>query len=536
MKPTDTDAPGAADPAPLSPPRRPDDPGAPFEIEVRLSARWRWAVIVLFAALITLPGVRREFSGDGVRGAMAAVFQANPDQPVADRLRAVEKRVDDGAWTRPFRAWMQTVLWRAFDEGNRKVLVGRDGWLFHRPGVQALTGRGPVLGPTHSVAKDPSLKEWDGPIPVIREFAAQLRERGIRLVLVPVPDKAALWASRLPGAGGAGTPIRRRHPDWPALVDALRGRVEVVDLSAPLPYLRDDTHWEAAGARTAAAAVAAAIRPAAAAPPDPGTAVELTDQGDLVASLGLTAAAAARLRTPVRVPVAPPFESSAEAPVVLLGDSNVNMYDDGSLPFHQRGAGFASWLGACLGEPLHVIAINGGGATQVRQRFASLPDDVVRAKKTVVWVLAERDLFMDPAVARANGVEWRRVRFNPMASPPATPAPPDGALVIEATLRSKSELLDMNSVVYPDALYTAEFAVDRVISGAYTPQDLAVVLWNFRNRVVQPTARLNPGQRLRLTLVPFLQNSELSKMPLHDDLQRFDLELLFAEKAEVIEP
>jgi len=530
--------PEAAAPTPtLSPPRRPQDPGAPFPVEVRLSARACRVVIVIFVALIALPGLWREASPDAVRGTLAAVFQTGSDEPVADRLRAVERRVDDAVWPRPIRAWMQTLMEGSLREGNRKVLPGRDGWLFHRPGVQALTGRGPVLGPVHSVAKDPSLQEWTSPIPVILEFADRLRERGLRLVLVPVPDKAAVCSARLPGSRASGASGRLRHPDWHRLVDALHGTVEVVELNDPLPYLRDDTHWEADGARVAAAAVAAVLRPAAATLPAPVSLVELSDTGDLVASLGLTPAAAARRRTTLRAPVAPVAESSVNARVVVLGDSNVTMYDDPGLPFHHRGAGFASWLSACLSEPLHVIAVNGGGATEVRRRLAALPDDVVRAKEAVVWVLAERDLFMDPAVARAHGVEWRPVRFNPEPSiSPAATAASGASLVIEATLRSLSERLDVNAVVYPDALFTAEFAVERVVAGTYAPKELAVVLWNFRNRVVAPSARLVPGQRLRLTLVPFLGRDDLIRMPLQDDLQRFDLELLFAEQAEVIPP
>lgn len=518
------------------PPRRGDDPGAPFPVEVRLSARSRWAIISLFLTIILLPGLLREGSSDAVRDSVLAVFRPGAER-VVDRLRALQDRVDDGAWTDPVRAHVQTALFRLFREGNRKVLVGRDGWLFHRPGIQALTGRGPILGPTHSVAKDPALKQWDGPIPVIRDFAAQLKERGIRLILVPVPDKASLWTRQLVPAASARAalaPARLRHPDWPRFVAALGDAVEVVDLDLPLPYLSDDTHWKQAGARAAAQVVTTRFRTQ---PADTQTLIEVTTlnaQGDLVASLGLTEAAAWRSTTYVSATNL--VVSDPNASVVLLGDSNVNMYDDPSLPFHHPGAGFGSWLAASLDQPIHVIALNGGGATQVRQRFAALPDDVVRAKKTVIWVIAERDLFMDPTVARTNGVEWKRVAFNPNRSQPATPAAPDAVLVVEATLRAKSKVLELNAVNYPDSVFTAEFTVDRVIAGTYAEPELAVVLWNFRQRVVQPTARLTPGQKVRLTLVPWLEQGDLTKTNLEDDFQRFDLPLLYAEKAEVIGP
>jgi alginate O-acetyltransferase complex protein AlgJ len=528
---TPSDAAAAAAEAPAA--RRRDDPGAPFPIEVRIGGRWRWMFIGAFLAMITLPGVLREFSGDRVLEAFAALIPHGAE-PITARLRTVEKQIEDAAWTRPVRARLQTVLHALFAEGNRKVLVGRDGWLFHRPGVQALTGRGPVLGPTHSVAKDPALREWTGALPVIQEFATQLEERGIRLLLVPVPDKAALWSAHLPRTTGTAGPARRYHPDWPAFVDELRGKVEVVDLTDALPYLRDDTHWDSHGARAAAAAVAGVVSGKPVSPPEPAGHTALAGQGDLVGLLGLTEAAAARHQSTLTVPWVAPVDSDDSAPTVVLGDSNVNMYDDPGLPYHQPGAGFASWLAASLGEPLHVIAINGGGATQVRQRFAALPDDVVRSKMTVVWVLAERDLFMDPAVARANGVEWQRVVFNPLPSPAATPDLPAGALVVEATLRARSGLLDMNDVNYVDSVFTAEFTVDRLLSGTYAEPELAVVLWHFRQRVVQPTARLTAGQKVRLTLTPWLEKGALTKTNLQDDFQRFDLPLLYAEKVEVL--
>ncbi|MFN0128494.1 MAG: alginate O-acetyltransferase AlgX-related protein [Verrucomicrobiales bacterium] len=515
------------------PTRRRDDPGAPYPVDIQLSARSRWVIISLFLAIILLPGLLREGSSDAVRDSMLAVFRPGEGR-VIDRLRTLEERVDDGAWTHPVRATLQTALYHVFREGNRKVLIGPEGWLFHRPGVQALTGRGPVLGPTHSVAKDPALKEWDGPIPVIREFAAQLQERGIRLILVPVPDKASLSRRQLVFI--TAPLARRRHPDWTQFVAALGDAVEVVDIDLPVPYLPDDTHWEPAGARAAAKVVAALWRNQAVDPPEPSGLTTVSAQGDLVASLGLTVEATSAWRTTIRVPATTPVASDPNATVVLLGDSNVNMYDDPNLPFHHPGAGFGSWFAASLDQPIHVIALNGGGATQVRQRFAALPDDVVRSKKSVIWVLAERDLFMDPAVARAQGVEWKRVAFNPNRSQPAAPSPPDAVLVVEATLRAKSKVLDLKSVNYPDAAFTAEFTVDRVVAGTYAEPELAVVLWNFRQRVVQPTARLTPGQKVRLTLVPWLEQGELIKTNLEDDFQRFDLPLLYAEKAEVVEP
>ena len=142
---------------------------------------------------------------------------------------------------------------------------------------------------------------------------------------------------------------------------------------------------------------------------------------------------------------------------------------------------------------------------------------------------------MDPAVARENGVTWERVVFN-TAEAKAGAAPVARAVVVEATLKACSEVLDMNSVNYPDAVFTAEFTVDRVLDGDYAEKEAYVVMWNFRNRVVQPAARLKPGQKVRLTLTPWLDQGAHTKVNLTDDFLRFDVPLLYAEQLEVVRP
>ena len=248
---------------------------------------------------------------------------------------------------------MQTVLFRVFREGNRKVLVGRDGWLFHRPGVQALTGRGPVLGPTHSVAKDPALKQWEGPIPVIRRLRRAAQRAGDSPRARPGAGQGSHAGSssarRLPRVRALpGCATRIGSDWWPALGE----HVQVIDLADPLPYLPDDTHWEAAGraicsGRRRRLAAAGGHRPF----PSQRQPTDFAARAIWSIRWVWLNKRPRRSRRTVQAPSAPPVESDPSAPIVLLGDSNVNMYDDPSLPFYQRGAGFGSWLSACLNEP-----------------------------------------------------------------------------------------------------------------------------------------------------------------------------------------
>lgn len=536
----------------------------------RLGLRDAWVWALFFCGLIALPGVWRELSSDPVRGVFAHLAEVS-DGTAVSRIRAAEKQVNEGQWTKPIRRTLQSLLLEVFGEANRKVLVGNDGWLFHRPGLRALTGRGPMVPHAYSVSKDHELKQWEGCLPVIQNFASQLEERGIKLLLVPVPDKvsratletlgatrfkphnapvnsASEGQARLEGPSEAvpnGETMRSYHPDWERFTAALNASgVEVYQPDVGR-YLKTDTHWHPSSISQVVDGVAMRalhllnradeIKP-------PRDVEEARDSertrakvatGDLVTALDLGPQAHPFPPETVSVStVAPLAVSDPASEIVLLGDSNVNMYDDPSLPFHEPGAGFASRLRDSLGQPLHIIAINGGGATNVRQEFARLPDEVVRTKKLVIWVLAERDLLMDAEVAKENNVEWKRVVFNSTRSAPPSATEASGALVAEVTLTEKSALQDVAQANYPDAVYVALASVDRVLEGDYPEKEIQLVLWNFRNKEVQPSARYTVGQKLRVTLVPWLEQGTLTSTNLSDDFNRFDIPLYYVPQAE----
>jgi SGNH hydrolase-like domain, acetyltransferase AlgX len=507
--------------------------------EIRLSAGMAWAVIVVFLLLITVPPIAREVSGDGIVAAASRVVTGR-DGRLIDRLRQFEKRVDEAGWIRPLQHGAQGALTAAFNEGNRKVFIGKEGKLFLRPGLRALTGYGPLHPEPLSVAKDPTHGRWQPPLQVIEEFAAQLHERGIALVLAPVPDKAAIWVP----AGRQSQPTPPRHPSGHDFYAALkRAGVRVVDLGDWLEFmppdvvergfLRQDTHWNPVAMMAVARRIAETIpdlrvaREAVASPPP---ALEQVAIGDLVKRLGLPESSTRFGRERVALHPSPMKEfSDVASPVVLLGDSFVNVFEDPSLGWSAHGCGLGAHLAYYLGRPLHIIALNGGGSSECREQFARLPDDIVRAKATVIWVLAERDLFLSASAARDNGVEWRRVAFNPNKST-ESPAPA-AAIVLEATLKAKSALQDVVTSNYPDAVYTAGFNVDRVVAGAYPHPEAVVVLWNFRNRQTQPSAHFQPGQKFRLKVVLWTSRPDLNKINLSDDFSRFDLPLLYGEEA-----
>jgi len=262
--------------------------------------------------------------------------------------------------------------------------------------------------------------------------------------------------------------------------------------------------------------------------------LERESRGDLVEMLGaakgngLFPAEEVTLHRVVREGDASPPAADADSPVVVLGDSFVNIYEDPALGFTDGeetsiGAGFSSHLAASLGRAVHTFAINGGGASAVREAFAALPGEVLAKKRTVVWLLSSRDLLLAELPARRAGIEWREVSF-PEAGKLNLPASA-GVVEITATLREKSRIEDPAQTPYASAIYSALFDADGEADG----DERLIFLWAFRDRKLEPGVSLEPGRRYRLRLVPLEDNAAAGRATRLDDFFRPELEPWFAE-------
>lgn len=236
----------------------------------------------------------------------------------------------------------------------------------------------------------------------------QLAGRGIRLIVVVVPNKAAVQ-----GWGGRDATGVWRSPELQAYQAALAAkRVEVVDLHAtfsaldptrstkPALYLPTDTHWSPIGLEWAAEAIVARIGWAPLAGEYRARASILPHVGDL--ERWRRPSPAPRLEavtqvTDARGNVVSP--RAGEAEVLLLGDSFARIFEDGD----RQGAGLRSQLVRRLGRPVALVQQDGGGATLVRQQLVRRPE-WLRGVKVVVWEFAERDL-------AAADAEWADVEL-----------------------------------------------------------------------------------------------------------------------------
>jgi len=152
---------------------------------------------------------------------------------------------------------LQYLFTRFLDQGNEKVIVGRNGQLFYRPAVDYLVGP-PFLDRHQQFKRSEGHEIWEQPVEpdplkAIFSFRDQLASRNIDLILLPVPVKASVRPGSLAG-NAAGGPLANRS--WNQFIQQLQENgVEVFDIRGHLydfekisgdAYLKTDTHWSPA--------------------------------------------------------------------------------------------------------------------------------------------------------------------------------------------------------------------------------------------------------------------------------------------------
>src|SRR5262245_9601489 len=196
----------------------------------------KWTLTIAFLTLMVgVPLVQRIHEIRSARAGVRAEWTswrdlfsapASPEQPPTAigavmetnrRLMSGIKKYEDGLTedsllTEKLLPPVQEAMTRTLGAGNEKAYVGREGWLFYRPDIELVTGRG-FLAPGHLQARAQGGSETQAapmPDPVlgILKFKQQLAERGIALVVVPVPVKPVVQPEKMSGRyGRASEPI-----------------------------------------------------------------------------------------------------------------------------------------------------------------------------------------------------------------------------------------------------------------------------------------------------------------------------------------
>lgn len=320
----------------------------------------------------------------------------------------------------PSAQWLETAL---LGDGNRRALLGRparEGWLFYRPDVEHLLGRG-FLRPDALEARVAEAPSWAepphaDPRPALRAFRRQLAGRGIELLVVPTPVKPTIHPERFAGREGAfAGEVPLRNPSTARWVRDLEAAGIAVFDPAPLlararkqtgeaQFLATDTHWTPEAmdrvARALADRVEARLEPEAV----PRIRyrrrpVTVSGKGDLVRMLRLPAGRElfASREVTIRMVLRPDgglWAPTDRARVLLLGDSFTNVFSQDELGWG-RSAGLAEQLSYHLGRSLDRIAVNAGGSHTSREALArSLRSDPDRLDgvRLVIYQFAVREL------------------------------------------------------------------------------------------------------------------------------------------------
>jgi alginate O-acetyltransferase complex protein AlgJ len=292
------------------------------------------------------------------------------------------------------------------EKKNAAAGAGVDGWLFFG-GELRLLSLGRFWGDDAAKVSRAHKPELKDPVPAILDFQQQLKARGIELVVVPVPPKAAIYPEKIvPGFDVRATdpaPVLHRF------YDELRGAgIDVLDLSAVFIQNRDhargavfcrtDSHWSGIGCVLAAQAIADKVRSKLS---QPGTPKEyVSDWKDVHVSGDLDGLMSRETHKPGPEKIAvqsvsekgngAAIEPDANSPLLLLGDSHTLVYHD----FLAERAGLLDQLALQLGFAPDLIGTRGSGATPVRinlYRRSVKDTGYLAKKKVVVWCFAARE-------------------------------------------------------------------------------------------------------------------------------------------------
>lgn len=312
------------------------------------------------------------------------------------------------------RPYTQLVLTKATGSNNAQVVAGHDNWLFYQLGVAHVTGPAFLDPQILKSARHQPKPRFADPRTVILNFRAQLRERGIELMLMPIPDKAAIYPDKLlPNYDlTLGPPKNASFEAFKAdmkakgipLYDPTDLLWETRQKTAEPLYLATDTHWTPKGIEVCSKGLAKRLReiyqglPPIPAPGYRTSESQIDAPGDLVRLMGLPDDQKIYQlgKLPVRVVHKPQgglYLPDINSDVLLLGDSYAGSYEPG-------GGGLAAELTYELQHPVDSVTKSNGGSWGARFLLkdkmlgakGQKKADHLRGKKLLIWEFASRDL------------------------------------------------------------------------------------------------------------------------------------------------
>lgn len=417
------------------------------------------------------------------------------------------------------------ALLRHGGAGSEEAYVGRDGWLFYHPDVDALAMRPSGEG---------------GAARAIALLGAELASRGIRLVVVPVPGKAAIHPERLSAEGGSFS-----RPIQPAVAERLAEDVKTVwdaeaakekldanlaptvfdpsglmwetkETAGRTQFLRTDSHWTPQAMETVASALARVVgqpSPADHAALAANEPEEIESVGDTALMLDLPGDSSFLAKEKVAISrvlsrEGEPWQPDRSSPVLLLGDSYTNIFSKADLGWGDS-AGLAEHLSRHLGFSVDRLSRNDAGARSAREMLAAEArknPGWLEGKKVVVWELAMREV--------VNG-DWGDVRLEPgeRAKDAAKEqgfltVAPGRPVEVDATIGSMGPIPRPGESPYADYLTAFHLTgLKDLRTGAPVAGNALAYAYAMKGRRLLPSASLSAGQKVRARLCSYAENA-----------------------------
>ncbi len=450
-----------------------------------VTAAQQWVLTLLFLAFIVVYPVcqfcsHQPFADWSDRGEILA------------SIKAYETTIEDNSL---LRKWLlapaQRLLTAVFRTGNEKVIVGKDGWLFFSGDYEYLVN--PGFLDAGVLAKRAQKGVQSDPVKAITDFDRQLKSRGIRLIVLPVPVKPMIYADKL---GAKKFPLQ--NPSFAEFKKRLESAgVTVVDLAPEFAalrrrgveaYLKTDTHWTPEAMEVAALVTARAFD-ASAAKPQAAASSRVTNLGDIAAMLKLPGC---EKYFPAETVQVADYDRRPrnDGKVLILGDSFANIYTLKALNWGENG-GFAEALGACLGTPVDALLRNDAGAFATRQLLANelkRGRDRLAGKTAVIYEFAIREL--------VNG-DWKMIDLTLGKVPESDFLKVSAPVVVTATVLNASAVPRPNSAPYKDHVMSLHLGD---IDGGGQALVYSV---SMRDNVWTDAARLRTGDTVKIRLEPW---------------------------------
>jgi alginate O-acetyltransferase complex protein AlgJ len=492
----------------------------------------------------SLPRAWRVFTN--TKDSVLARTLAASDSLHADIQRCETVLADDSVVSKAILPPLENFLAGQLGVGNEKAYVGRHHWLFYRPDIDFLTGRG-FLDPRQLRKRAHSGDRWTpppqpDPIRAILQFRDQLAKRGIQLIVVPTPAKSLLHPEKFSAAYEHGkAPLQ--NPSCAAFRDVLgQHGVLIFDLVSILAeaksqtqraqFLETDTHWTPEAMERAVSHLKEFIDGNVKLTPLRSAeyrseSAEAVNLGDIAVMLQLPASQRLYSRQTVRIGQVLNGHNELWRPtpageVLVLGDSFSNIYSLPAMGWGE-GAGFVEQLSLRLQRPVDCILRNDAAAFATRQilsRELAKGKDRLASKKLVIWQFAMREL--------AFG-DWKLLDMDlGRPKPRQFVVPPSGEpLIVTGIVDSISSAPKPGSVPYKDHIIAVHLTDLERGKGAVGGETVAY-LWSMRDNVWTAAARYRPGQKITLKLQAW---SEVA-----DKLERINRSELSEESLQLEEP